>query len=463
MELNMILTLAGGLVVLGVLGAAVLVTKRTAYLGPVKEELQKEKMWLRRGEYNAAMVKGRQNLELLLKLVAEKNGIQLDNTAQAVANAREEMENQKGAGKRGGRGKEKKIMTHHQFNRWLSENGYLDRVAKWEMNQVRLIGNKAVHENYADKDDAWNQFNYLEDILKTVSEKSQNPKKHHERKGAEAKEGQKAESGQKAKNAQKPESGQKTKNAQKAQNAQKAEGGQKAKNAQKIEEGQKVKNVQKTEEGQKTKNAQDPEMQEQKKRKRRRRRSKKPSEGSAATAAVDVETVVPVEEKATEQKDTAPSDDMAKAKKRRRRRHGSKRPQAEQNMKPQVDPDKKPQADQNKKPQADQSKKPKNDQKKKNAEKALAKRSAVSAEHLAQKVQNVQKAQNVQKEQNAVKVQKVQKVQETQMEKTDDAAKKKHRRRRRRPKSQADGQTNRPENGQAAAGKLVPEDKHEIV
>ena len=457
MELNMILTLAGGLVVLGVLGAAVLVTKRTAYLGPVKEELQKEKMWLRRGEYNAAMVKGRQNLELLLKLVAEKNGIQLDNTAQAVANAREEMENQKGAGKRGGRGKEKKIMTHHQFNRWLSENGYLDRVAKWEMNQVRLIGNKAVHENYADKDDAWNQFNYLEDILKTVSEKSQNPKKHHERKGAEAKEGQKAESGQKAKNGQKAEGGQKAKNAQKT--AQKPENGEKPVKAKKKQTAEIVQSpstaaVSRLEavEAASGVNAQDPEMQEQKKRKRRRRRSKKPSEGSAATAAVDVETVVPVEEKATDQKDTAPSDDTAKAKKRRRRRHGSKKPQTDQNIQQQVAPDMKP--------QADQSKKPKNDQNKKNAEKALAKRSAVSAEHPAQKVQN---AQNVQKEQNAEKVQKVQEPQETQMPKTDDAAKKKHRRRRRRPKSQADGQTNRPENGQAAAGKLVPEDKHEIV
>ena len=170
MELNMILPLVGGLAVLAVLVAVVLVKKRTAYLGPVKEELQKEKGWLRRGEYNAAMVKGRQNLELLLKLVAEKNGIQLDNTAQAVANAREEEERQSQSGRKQkkGRRKETKIMTHHQFNRWLSENGYLDRVARWEMNQVRLIGNKAVHENYADKDDAWNQYNYLEDILKVI-------------------------------------------------------------------------------------------------------------------------------------------------------------------------------------------------------------------------------------------------------------------------------------------------------
>ena len=193
MGLNMILPLVGGLAVLAVSAVVVLVKKRTAYLGPVKEELQKEKMWLRRGEYNAAMVKGRQNLELLLKLVAEKNGIQLDNTAKAQADAREEAErrNQNSGGKngnRGGRKKEKKVMTHHQFNRWLSENGYLDRVARWEMNQVRIIGNKAVHENYGDKDDAWNQYNYLEDILKTVTEKSQNPgkaTKRQERKGEE--------------------------------------------------------------------------------------------------------------------------------------------------------------------------------------------------------------------------------------------------------------------------------------
>jgi len=55
--------------------------KRTAYLSPVKRELKKEKQWLRRGEYNAAMVKGRQNLELLFKVVAANNGIRLDNTA----------------------------------------------------------------------------------------------------------------------------------------------------------------------------------------------------------------------------------------------------------------------------------------------------------------------------------------------------------------------------------------------
>ena len=189
-QLQMVLIAAGVLLVLGIAAVLVLVVKRTAYLGPVKEELQKEKAWLRRGEYNAAMVKGRQNLELLLKLVAEKNGIQLDNTVQAQANARELEERQSRNPRGGKKQKTKSVMTHKEFNRWLTENGYLDRVARWEMHQVRQIGNKAVHENYADKEDAWNQFNYLEDILKVVTEKSQSPGKrterNAERKGAAA-------------------------------------------------------------------------------------------------------------------------------------------------------------------------------------------------------------------------------------------------------------------------------------
>ena len=172
MGLNVILPLLGGLAVVAVLAVVILMKNRTAYLGPVREELQKEKAWLRRGEYNAAMVRGRQNLELLLKLVAEKNGIRLDNSAKAQEEAERQNQN---------RGKKTpRVMTHHQFNRWLSENGYIDRVARWELNQVRVIGNKAVHENYADKDDAWNQFNYLEDVLKTITERSQNPKKRQE-------------------------------------------------------------------------------------------------------------------------------------------------------------------------------------------------------------------------------------------------------------------------------------------
>ena len=180
-QLQMVLIAVGVLLVLGIVATIVLVMKRTAYLGPVKEELQKEKLWLRRGEYNAAMVKGRQNLELLLKLVAEKNGIQLDNTAKAQANAREMEERQSQNPRSGKKQKTKSVMTHKEFNRWMTENGYLDRVARWEMNQVRQIGNKAVHENYSDKDDAWNQFNYLEDILKVVIEKSQSPSKRTER------------------------------------------------------------------------------------------------------------------------------------------------------------------------------------------------------------------------------------------------------------------------------------------
>ena len=48
-----------------------------AHLAPVKRELKKEKQWLRRGEYNAAMVKGRQNLELFLKLWQSLTGSSL--------------------------------------------------------------------------------------------------------------------------------------------------------------------------------------------------------------------------------------------------------------------------------------------------------------------------------------------------------------------------------------------------
>ena len=94
-----------------------------AHLAPVKRELKKEKQWLRRGEYNAAMVKGRQNLELFLKLVAEFNGIELDNSAQAMANARSSSD---GRGQRetyrmNGR-KRQRVMTFQQFGWWLDEN-----------------------------------------------------------------------------------------------------------------------------------------------------------------------------------------------------------------------------------------------------------------------------------------------------------------------------------------------------
>ena len=45
-QLQMVLIAVGVLLVLGILAMIVLVMKRTAYLGPVKEELQKEKLWL---------------------------------------------------------------------------------------------------------------------------------------------------------------------------------------------------------------------------------------------------------------------------------------------------------------------------------------------------------------------------------------------------------------------------------
>ena len=159
-----------------------------AHLAPVKRELKKEKQWLRRGEYNAAMVKGRQNLELFLKLVAEFNGIELDNSAQAMANARSSSD---GRGQRetyrmNGR-KRQRVMTFQQFGWWLDENGYLDRVGKWELNEIRVIGNKAVHENYDSREDAWNQYNYMEDLLKIVSDRHAN---RHRQRGPEIKKSQ---------------------------------------------------------------------------------------------------------------------------------------------------------------------------------------------------------------------------------------------------------------------------------
>ena len=181
-EVNIVL---GALAAVAAAVASIVFWKRqniAAHLSPVRRELKKEKAWLRRGEYNAAMVKGRQNLELLLKLVAEFHGIQLDNTAQAVANAKAGPEkNVFLAHRRQGR-RVKKVMTHQQFGWWLDANGYLDRVGKWELNEIRLIGNKAVHENYASKEDAWSQYNYLEDVFKLISEKNAG----HERKATDA-------------------------------------------------------------------------------------------------------------------------------------------------------------------------------------------------------------------------------------------------------------------------------------
>lgn len=157
----------------------------TAHLAPVKRELKKEKQWLRRGEYNAAMVKGRQNLELFLKLVAEFNGIELDNSAQAMANAKNgpDRRGQRETYRMNGR-KRQRVMTFQQFGWWLDENGYLDRVGKWELNEIRVIGNKAVHENYDSKEDAWNQYNYMEDLLKIVSDRHTN---RHRQRGPEIK------------------------------------------------------------------------------------------------------------------------------------------------------------------------------------------------------------------------------------------------------------------------------------
>ena len=316
MELNMIFALAGGLAVLGVLVAVVLLKNRTAYLGPVKEELQKEKMWLRRGEYNAAMVRGRQNLELLLKLVAEKNGIQLDNSAQAVATAKEEAErqSQNGQNHRKGRSKEKKVMTYQQFNRWLSDNGYLDRVAKWEMNQVRMIGNKAVHENHADKEDAWNQYNYLEDILKTVTEKSQNPKKHHERQ----REAEKAKNEQKDKTKSKPK--------KHADSKAKAESKEKPKEKSKTKEKSKSKHETKEKREAEAKVVADAKTEaivetsgeDVTKKKRRRRRKKKPQ---SAEGAVNVEVTVNGTEAVSKDKAKPKTKDKSKSKHEAKEKH----------------------------------------------------------------------------------------------------------------------------------------------
>ena len=181
-EVNIVL---GALAALAAAAVSIVFWKRqniAAHLSPVRRELKKEKAWLRRGEYNAAMVKGRQNLELLLKLVAEFHGIQLDNTAQAVANAKAGPEKNVFLARRRQGWRVKKVMTHQQFGWWLDANGYLDRVGKWELNEIRLIGNKAVHENYASKEDAWSQYNYLEDVFKLISEKNAG----HERKAADA-------------------------------------------------------------------------------------------------------------------------------------------------------------------------------------------------------------------------------------------------------------------------------------
>lgn len=378
-----------------VLLAVLIFRKRTAYLEPVKRELRKEKQWLRRGEYNAAMVKGRQNLELLLKLVAEKNGIQLDNTAKAQANAREmeERQNQGGRGSQDVRRRHKKnlsVMTHHQFNGWMTENGYLDRVARWEMNQVRIIGNKAVHENYSEKEDAWNQYNYLEDILKTVTEKSQKPGKRQERKRDGGKEegngkprqqkrsadqqesrdgknkarkkkntqkGNQDRSGNQKPDAEKEKKEQPVKKEQAAKKEQPAKKEQTAKKEQPVKKEQAAKKEQPVKKEQTAKKEQPakkeqtagkelPEKQEQsaaentaggqpRKRRRRRRPAKKPSEGNGQVAQTAESAVA---ESAKEQtagnssstkEQTAGNSSSAKRRRRRRKRPAAQQTEAE--------------------------------------------------------------------------------------------------------------------------------------
>lgn len=257
---NMVLWImfAAGMVFSVLLIMAWIFIKRTAYLSPVKRELKKEKQWLRRGEYNAAMVKGRQNLELLFKVVAANNGIRLDNTAAAQANARSVQERNHGRRGRSGRNR---VMTHQQFGWWMEENGYLDRVAKWEMNQVRLIGNKAVHENFISKEDAWNQYNYLEDILKMVSEKhpvggkrkggarsrgtergprvpeTEGGRKAQKKNGKEGRDrnGKKDGAGEKPGNEKKSGSGKRPENGKKTENEKKPENGKKPGNEKRLE------------------------------------------------------------------------------------------------------------------------------------------------------------------------------------------------------------------------------------
>lgn len=312
MGLNVILPLLGGLAVVAVLAVVILMKNRTAYLGPVREELQKEKAWLRRGEYNAAMVRGRQNLELLLKLVAEKNGIRLDNSAKAQEEAERQNQN---------RGKKTpQVMTHHQFNRWLSENGYIDRVARWELNQVRVIGNKAVHENYADKDDAWNQFNYLEDVLKTITERSQNPKKRQE----QVKQ-QKQESAQ-------PDQTPKKKKRRKKKSAQPKQNAAEVKETAAVEV-QKPKQVKKAQPEKVQQEAPQEEQAVEKKKPRRRRRRKKsqnPQNPQVQTEAVKPaksESKKPEPKKAEPKKEPAVTNEgeqKANPHKRRRRRRPRK-------------------------------------------------------------------------------------------------------------------------------------------
>ena len=179
--LGLLALMTGG----GLLAALWRKTNHGAFLGEVRRELKKERSWLRRGEYNAAMVKGRQNLELLLKSVADEIGIEIDNTAPSPAGQKGDggaSKNRKQSGRRRRKKPSNQPRTNQQFCRWLGEKGYLDRVSKWELNEIRIIGNKAVHENFDSKDEAWNQYNYLVDLVKIFSAQNW----HHAERGKKA-------------------------------------------------------------------------------------------------------------------------------------------------------------------------------------------------------------------------------------------------------------------------------------
>ena len=82
----------------------------------------------------------------------------------------------------------KSVMTFQQFGWWLDENGYLDRVGKWELNEIRVIGNKARYmKTMFPKEDAWNQYNYMEDLLRIVADRHAN---RHKKQGPEIKKSQ---------------------------------------------------------------------------------------------------------------------------------------------------------------------------------------------------------------------------------------------------------------------------------
>lgn len=327
----------------------------TAHLAPVKRELKKEKQWLRRGEYNAAMVKGRQNLELFLKLVAEFNGIELDNSAQAMANAKSgpDGRGQRETYRMNGR-KRQRVMTFQQFGWWLDENGYLDRVGKWELNEIRVIGNKAVHENYVSKEDAWNQYNYMEDVLRIVADRHANRRKQRgpavkksqtgchgvsvkKTSGAQMKgrgQGQSKSGGQsqagksQAKNsgqghARKRESGKQTSGGNARQDA-KVSGNQEVKTAvNKAQQSREVKIVEKTAE-----NAQPEKLSSSAKRRQRRKRAKAAREQAEAAGMV--------RETAPQSKAAKPTEKTVKPTEKRTVYHGKETDRQPRQVQPQT-------------------------------------------------------------------------------------------------------------------------------